>query len=126
MSNLRVQGDLYARTRLTETMSATTISATGTLSAAAVWGGIIVLDASSGAVTATLPTAALLVAAKASVRVGDCVKLHVVNTDANALTLAAGSGVTLSDATAVAANTTKEYILRFTNVTSGSEAVTVY
>ena len=91
-----------------------------------------------GAATWTLTTAALAVAGISGVEVGDCLDFYVVNTDATndiAITIAAGTGGTLVGNMEVESpEQTAEKIssgsgmfrFRFTNVTSGSEAYSVY
>ena len=91
-----------------------------------------------GAATWTLPTAALAVAGISGVEVGDSFDFWVINTDgtaAVAITIAAGSGGTaVGNMEVESAETTAEKIssgsgmfrIRFTNVTSSSEAYTVY
>ena len=92
----------------------------------------------AGAATWTLTTAALAVAGISGVEVGDCLDFYVVNTDATndvAITIAAGTGGTLVGNMEVESpEQTAEKIssgsgmfrFRFTNVTSGSEAYSVY
>jgi hypothetical protein len=103
-----------------------TKSTTATLTAAEVLGGFI-NSAPAGAITLTLPTAALMVAGLAGAKVGDSFELSIENTSggANSITLAAG-GATLRGGTTVAQN--KSALLRFviTNVGSGTEAYTAH
>ena len=93
----------------------------------------------NGAATWTLPTAALAVAGISGVAAGDCIDFYVINTDATAdiaITIAAGSGggTVVGNAEVESADTTADAIssgsakfrIRFTNVTSGSEAYKVY
>lgn len=104
-----------------------TVSTTSTLTAAQVLAGFV-NSAPGGAITLTLPTAALLVAGLAGAKVGDSFELSIENTSggANSITLAAGTGGTLRGGTTVAQN--KAALLRFvlTNVTASSEAYTVH
>jgi len=91
-----------------------------------------------GAATWTLPTAALAVGGIPGVGVGDCFDFWVINTDGDndiAITVAAGSGgSTVGNMEVESAETTAEKIssgsgmfrIRFTNVTSSSEAYVVY
>ena len=91
--------------------------------------GLILRDTNGGARTDTTPTAAQLVEAVQGAMVGHGFILTIRNTAtaANSLTLAGGTGVTLSPTTqTVAQNNTKQFLFVFTSVTQGSEAVTVY
>lgn len=92
----------------------------------------------AGAATWTLSTAALAVAGISGVEVGDSFDFWVINTDATAdiaITVAMGTGGTaVGNMEVESADTTADAIssgsgmfrFRFTNVTSGSEAYTVY
>jgi len=100
--------------------------------------GFMILDAGNGASahTATLPTAALLAAAirgifsSRGVIVGDSLFFVIANTSsgAGAFTVAAGSGGTFDThaAQTIAQNTSREFMIRFTNGTPGSEAYSIY
>lgn len=91
--------------------------------------GLILRDTNGGARTDTTPTAAALVDAVQGAMVGHGFILIIRNTAtaANSLTLAGGTGVTLSPTSQVVAQSnTKQFLFIFTNVTIGSEAVTVY
>lgn len=94
-----------------------------TLTAAQVMGGIIDRSGAT-AVSDTFPTAALLVAANRGVSAGEVRKLLIRNRNSGTLTLVAGSGNTLEGTTTIATVSTREYAVRFTNVTPGAEAVT--
>jgi predicted RecA/RadA family phage recombinase len=104
-----------------------------TLTAAEVLSGIYVRDCAGAARTDTLPTAALLVAAVPQAKVGDLIRLYVVNGSdaAETLTIAAGTGGAF-DANQTAAsqvvpqNASKYIHIRLTNVTASSEAYVVY
>lgn len=104
-----------------------------TLTAAEVLGGIVVADCAGAGRTYTLPTAALLVAAMPGAAIGDIVRCKIVNGSdaAETLTLAAGAGGAF-DANQTAAsqvipqNTSKDVLIRITNVTASSEAYVVY
>lgn len=114
-----------ARTALTQ-------AATRTLTAAQIVNGHLVY---TGATTeaATLPTAALLVAAIANLsgvvgplpQIGTVFNLYVTNSGSNTVTITAGTGCTLTGTGAVA--TAKAQIFRciLTGVASGSEAFQV-
>lgn len=95
-------------------------------------GGTIVHDATGG-VTATLPTAALLVSAIPSCRVGDSFWCLIINGAASSgtLTLAAGSGGSFdanqgAGSRIVQFGTSKDVQIRVTNTTVGSQAYVVY
>jgi len=92
-----------------------------------------------GAATWTLPTAALAVGGISSVEVGDCIDFYIINnatTGADEIvTIAVGSGGTAVGNMLVAApNVTEDqenagsahFRIRFTNVTSSSEAYSCY
>jgi predicted RecA/RadA family phage recombinase len=104
-----------------------------TLTAAEVLSGIYVRDCAGAARSDTLPTAALLVAAVPGAKVGDVVKLKIVNGSdaAETLTILVGTGGAF-DANQTAAsqvipqNTSKDLLLRLTNVTAASEAYVAY
>jgi len=111
---------------------------TTTLTAAILLTGYIVNSAAS-AVTATTDTAANIVAALnanypgSGARVGDTLYFEVINggSSSGAITVAGGTGCTFDTNVAttnktVAINTAKTMILRVTNATPGSEAVTLY
>jgi hypothetical protein len=125
-SNLLGRGDLIVARNLrawpqlgTETASAST----GSLTAANLVNGIV----TAGNVTITTPTAAAIVAAVSLPRVGDVLKVLFSNTGGGATTFSAGSGVTLTaTGMSIATNNARYVYFRFTNVTSGTEAVTVY
>ena len=95
--------------------------------------GVCVLKPSAN-VNLTFDTAAQMVASmnliSSGVQVGDYLCVTVINgSAANTLAPQAGSGVTF-DAnqanTTIAANTSRYFMFRFTNVTPGSEAVVAY
>jgi predicted RecA/RadA family phage recombinase len=104
-----------------------------TLTAAEVLTGVLVVDCAGAGRTYTLPTAALLVAAVPSAKVGDMLKLAIINGSDGAedITLAAGSGGAF-DANQIAAsriigqNNSKLIHIRLTNVTASTEAYVVY
>lgn len=108
-----------------------TISTAGnvTYTTAQLLGGFILRDGNGGARTDTLPTAAALVAAIQGCMVGTAFEFYLRNTSgtAIAITLAAGAGGTLNPAsTSVTQSNSRSYVVIFTNITSGSEAYTVY
>jgi predicted RecA/RadA family phage recombinase len=104
-----------------------------TITAAEVLSGVYVRDCAGASRTDTLPTAALLVAAVPGAKVGDMLKLYVVNGSdaAETLTLAAGSGGAFdtnqtSASRVVPQNASKMVHIRLTNVTASAEAYVVY
>lgn len=104
-----------------------------TLTAAQVLSGLLVVDCAGAGRTYTLPTAAILVAAIPGVQVGDIVRCKVVNGSdaAEAITLAAGTGGAFetnqtASSRVIGQNTSKELVIRITNVTASSEAYVVY
>ena len=75
--------------------------------------------------TLTTDTAANLVAGISGVQVGSWFNFTVVDLAAYDVTLAAGAGVTITG-NAVANNNSATFKALFTNVTAGTEAVTIY
>lgn len=98
-------------------------------------GGIIV-HGNAGAVTATLPTAALFVAAlkglfASQLQIGATIGCLIINGGTNTITLAAGTGGSFDTnqggaSQQIAVNTSKYVMLRVTNITPGSEAYVIY
>tara|TARA_Y100000034_G_scaffold132839_1_gene196797 strand:+ start:141 stop:632 length:492 start_codon:yes stop_codon:yes gene_type:complete len=111
--------------------------ASTTITVAQILTGILEEDP-AGAVTWTLPTAALLVAGVTDVAIGDTLDFAVINTDATAdiaITIAAGTDGSLvgndevesADKTADAISSgSAMFRIRFTGVASGSEAYVAY
>jgi hypothetical protein len=79
----------------------------------------------SGAATVsdTTPTAAQIVAAIPGAVVGTGKRITINNQNSGVLTLVAGTGVTLVGTTTVANAFARNYLIRITNATVGSEAV---
>lgn len=106
-------------------------SASAIVNAAGVtWTAAQVLSASilrsgAAAVSDTTPTAAALVALFTGVAAGAVRVLRVRNNNTGTLTIVAGTGVTLEGTTTIATVSMREYLVRFTNVTAGAEAVTL-
>lgn len=102
-------------------------NAARTLTVAETLGGLLLIDP-NGNVTATFPTAALLVAGINGVDVGCAFRVEIINTAnaADTLTLAAGTGGTLVGTATIAQSNNKAFLFRITNITSGSEAYSVY
>jgi hypothetical protein len=106
------------------TVSTVATATSVTLTPTQVLGGLILQDPSGGAVTTTLPTAALLAAALNGVVAGTALRFYIRNTaDANeAITVAAGTGGGTSGTMTIAQNYSKEFWLVFTS----KSAYTVY
>lgn len=103
-------------------------AANDTYTVAEVLGGLILRDTNGAARTDTLPDAADLLAAIPGAIVGTSFKFTVRNTAdaAETLTVAAGAGGTISGTATIAESNSKEFLVVFTDVDSGSEAYTVY
>lgn len=99
-----------------------------TLTPGQVLGGIILRDPAGLARTDTLPTAALLVAAIPGAMIGTSFMLLIRN-DADAaetITVAAGTGGTISGTATIAQSNSKLFLIRITGTAPGSEAYTAY
>lgn len=101
-----------------------TATSTATLTAAQVTGGLLVANPSTSAATYTLPTAALLEAAVPNAKVDSTFRLDIVNlgTSSGALTIAAGTGITIVGSATVAITSSASLLFRRT----GEGAWTVY
>lgn len=104
-----------------------------TLTAAEIIGGIVVADPNGAGRTYTLPTAALLVAALQAPAIGDLLRCKLVNgaDAAEAITIQEGTGGTwdanqTASSRVIGQNTSKDVLIRLTNVTASSEAYVVY
>jgi hypothetical protein len=108
----------------------TAISTAGavTYTAAQLLTGFILRDGNGGARTDTLPTAALLVEAIQGCMVNTAFEFELRNTTATAvsITVAVGTGGTLSGTATVAQLNSKRFLVVVTNITLGSEAYTLY
>ena len=104
-----------------------TATATATLTATQVTGGMLVANPSTTAATYTFPTAALLDAALANLKVGSTFDLVIVNlgTSSGALTLTMGTGLTLSGSGTVAITSSAQLRFRRTG-TNDTASFTVY
>ena len=90
---------------------------------------VIVRGVPTAAATYTTATAAAIVAAiGGDCAVGTTFMMVVLNASAGAyaITVAGGTDVTVSGVATVAQNASKVFLGRVTNVTSGSEAITLY
>jgi hypothetical protein len=107
-----------------------TISTAGnvTYTTAQLLGGWIIRDGNGGARTDTLPTASQMCEAVQGAMVGTSFEFELRNSSgtAIAITIAAGTGGTISGTANVAQNNTRTYLFTFTNVGIGTEAYTVY
>lgn len=105
-----------------------TTAGAATYTAQQLLGGFILRDPAGAARSDSLPSAALLVAALPGVAVGTTFRVVVRNDAAGAfaITVLAGAGVTLSGTATIAQNNLKVFLVRFTNVSPGTEAYTVY
>ena len=84
-------------------------------------------DTSTAALTMALPSAADIVANLQSPYVGEVIDVAVAADGANRVTLIAGTNVTIkTSASVVLGNTTATMYCELDNITSGSEAVTMY
>lgn len=122
--------DLQKDNRRFGTMSTLAVTAVAnaagqTLTAAGLLGGII-LRSGAAAVSDTLPTAALIVAAIPNCAVGDTFEFTIQNNNSGLLTIVAGTGNTLSGTTTIANAFSRRFVCKLTNVTAGTEAATIY
>ena len=103
-----------------------TATATATLTAAQVVGGMLLANPSTSAATYTLPTAALIDAAVPNATVGSTFDLSIVNigTSSGTVTLSMGTGITDGGNAAVAVAITSSALFRFRKTAEG--AYTVY
>jgi hypothetical protein len=99
-----------------------------TYTAAQLKGGIILRDPNGGARADLFPTAAALVAAFPSCPVGTTFEIVIRNTAdaAETITMTTNTGLTLSGTMTIAQNNQRRFWVRLTNVTSASEAATIY
>ena len=96
-----------------------------TLTTAQVLGGLILRDPTGGSRTDTLPTAADLCDQVQGAMVGTSFIFTIRNTaDAGeTITVAAGTGGTVSGTATIAQSNSKSFLVVFTNVTPGSRSV---
>jgi hypothetical protein len=112
----------------TVTPTVNAVAAAVTYSVAEILSGLLLRDALSAARADLLPTAAAIVAAINGCQVGTSFRTWIRNTGAGAgsITLTTNTGLTLSGTVAIVFQQQKELLFVVTNVTPGSEAVTVY
>jgi hypothetical protein len=110
-----------------QSVSSVTATVGATLSAAQMVGGVILRSGPTAAFTDTTDTAAALQAAYNAddTQVGSSFVLIVANSTAYNMTLGAGTGVTLAGNTVIVPNNSRIYLGVFTDVTSGSSALTL-
>jgi len=111
---------------ITVTTEATAAAVTYT--AAQLKGGLILRNTNGAARADLFPTAANIVAALPSAFVGQTFEVTIRNTAAAAetITMTTNTGLTLSGTMTIAQNNQKPFLVRLTNVTTGSEAATIY
>ena len=97
-----------------------TATSTATLTAAQVTSGILVANPSTTAASYTLPTAALLDARLSNTIANDTFELSIVNlgTSSGALTILAGTGITLVGSATVAITSSAQF--RFKKTAQGA------
>ena len=103
-------------------------TATATLSTANSY-NVIIRGVPTAAATYTTATAAAIVAAiGGDCAIGTTFMVVVINASAgaNTITIAGGTGVTVSGVATIVQNASKEFLGRVTAVTAGSEAITLY
>ena len=103
-------------------------TATATLSAANSY-NVIIRGVPTAAATYTSATAAAIVAAiGGDCAIGTTFMVVVINASAgaNTITIAGGTGVTVSGVATIVQNASKEFLGRVTAVAAGSEAITLY
>lgn len=110
------------------TVTTNTTASNQTYTAAQIAGGIILRDPNGAARTDTTDTAANILAQFLGAKVGSSFMLAVRNNAdaAETITIAGGTGVTLSGTGTINQNFTKLFMGVFTNVGSGTEALTLY
>jgi hypothetical protein len=116
---------IYASPSGFHLVSTPTDAATVTWTARQVMGGMI-LQGSTAAVAATLPTAASLVSYMNGASVYSSIQFFVRNTGANTITVTASTGVNLSGDDELLAGDTGHYLIVFSDVTPGSETAICY
>lgn len=117
--------DLYGgKASVSRTVTAITTVGAGTLTAAAIAGGIIARSGSVAAFTDTTDTAAAIIAARTGIQIGSAFQLDIQNTTAFADTLAAGTGVTLAGITIIPGGATATFLVQYT--AAGAITITGY
>src|SRR5215472_8167190 len=98
---------------------------TATLTSAQAMSGLII-STNAAATTVTLPNASDLCNNIQGVMVGTSFEVMVKSTGAGGLTIAPGTGGTMSGTATVTTANIRTFMLNFTNVTIGTEAYTCY
>lgn len=108
----------------------TTIATAGAVSFTAeqLIGGLILRNPNGAGRADLVPTAVLLVAALPGAFVGQSVEFVIRNTAgaAETITVTTADGATLSGTMTIAQNASRRFLAVLTNVTSGSQAYTLY
>lgn len=104
------------------------VTDSATLTAAQSYNSIVRGVPTSTATYTTASASAIISAIGGDCAVGTCFRIVVLNAAATAITvtLGGGSGVTVSGVATVVQNASKEFIGYVTNVTAGSQAITLY
>jgi hypothetical protein len=132
LASVLLNGQVPGITQTGWFITTVTVDATAgvkTYTAAELIGGLILRDPAGGARSDVSPSAADIVAGFAGGIVGSSFEFTIRNAAdaAEAITLTAGAGVTLSPASQVIAQSnSKRFLCRLDNVGSGTEAVTIY
>lgn len=104
-----------------------TVTGNYTIAAAHLVGGIYYPSGTPGAgFTATIDTAANIVAALNAPAIGHTFEVRIGNTTGQIMTLAAGTGVAIAGSTTIAANSGRTFSFRVNNTVTGSQSVSVY
>lgn len=106
-------------------MTVTTATTPVTATTTQVLNGLLIVDCQDAG-TITLPTAAALKAAIAGCETGTSFKLEIRNSGDTTLTIAGGTGGTVSGTATIATTYCKAFLFVFTATAEGSEAYTAY
>ena len=92
------------------------------------FGGAILRDPNGSNRSDSTDTAVNLVASVLGCEVGSSFEFYIDNTanSAETITLTAGSGVTLNGTMTIEQNDARTFLVVFTNIFRGSEAITIY
>lgn len=112
--------------RARQTFSANTSAAGATLTAAQFFSSVLERSGPAAPFSDTTPSAASLIALVGGPEVGIGYDIYYRNLSSQAMTLIAGSGITLGGTTTVAAGKARLYKVQFTNVGAGTETATIY
>lgn len=107
-------GQMSQTTVAPELATALTTNGAGTITGAGIAGGVTLRSGTSAAVTDTTDTAANIIAARANVAIGDSWEYTYTNTAPFNITLAGGTGVTITGVAAVAANANARFLVTYT------------